>query len=96
MAEFDRDTPQANGELLNRILCPNAAPLSKLRQAIEDWENDASYEARTEKDVSEDLIMTSIQSMCRERLVDHVELQARRLDTFAKCKNRDPEALGDS
>ena len=49
-------------------------PLSKLRQSTEDWENDErSFEARTENDLSEDLMMTSPQPMCRERLVDRVE-----------------------
>ena len=49
-------------------------PLSKLRQSTEDWENDErSFEARTENDVSEVLMMTSLQSMCREPSVDRVE-----------------------
>ena len=43
-------------------------------------------EARTEIALNEDLKMTSLQSMRPERLVDHLELQSARLDTFDNFK----------
>ena len=43
-------------------------------------------EARTQIALNEDLKMTSLQSMRPERLVDHLELQSARLDTFDNFK----------
>ena len=80
---FDQDNPQANRQLRRSILYWKSAPMSKLRQPIEDWEKDTRlYEARTENALNEDLKMTSLQSMRPERLVGHLELQSARLDTF--------------
>ena len=59
--------------------------MGKLRQAIEDWEKGTRLqEARTENGLTEDLKMTTLQSMPLKRLVDHLELQAARFDTFDK------------
>ena len=44
------------------------------------------YEARTENAQNEHLEITCLQSMCLERLFDHLELQSARLQTLDKCK----------
>ena len=45
-----------------------------------------TYDSRAESALYEDLRMTSLQSMCTERFVEHLEPQAARLDTYDRCR----------
>ena len=45
-----------------------------------------TIDARAENALYEDLRMTSLQSMCTERFVEHLEPQAARLDTYDRCR----------
>jgi len=84
---YDPNNPQSNMHLLRKVMRPKPAALGALLTAIEDWESlYRVYQDKTGEHLSDAMQRMCLHAMVPNDLLEHLELETIRLDTFAKTK----------